>query len=69
MFSFGVLLLGALSSKKNTHFYDSDSLTLGHQGASYISRINVRADLFIQHLNDLFCFGYGICGVMVEPGN
>ncbi|GAY55340.1 hypothetical protein CUMW_163580 [Citrus unshiu] len=27
---FGVLLLGALSSKKNTHFYDSDSLTLGH---------------------------------------
>lgn len=30
VFSFGVLLLGAPSSKKNTHFYDSDSLTLGH---------------------------------------
>lgn len=31
VFSFGVLLLETLSSKKNTHFYNTDSLTLlGH---------------------------------------
>ena len=31
VFSFGVLLLETLSSKKNSHFYNTDSLTLlGH---------------------------------------
>ncbi|KDO52965.1 hypothetical protein CISIN_1g045094mg, partial [Citrus sinensis] len=30
VFSFGVLLLETPSKKKNTHFYDTDALTLGH---------------------------------------
>lgn len=74
VFSFGVLLLEIISGKKNTGFYNSDSLNLlGHVSQLtqfMLSRFNFIYTSYILLVDVIYTryghFRHGSCGMMIE---